>query len=120
MIEAQDAVDEQAQAGTLDVQVRDDVHVLIASAHVDWAAAKRISLSTADGANITMCPGKIAVHAGKKSLGGARAVPALPAILPPSAAQDLLRPMYRWFFVRDRGHFKQEGAWCYSRLCSCI
>ncbi|WP_371766836.1 type VI secretion system Vgr family protein [Massilia sp.] len=78
MIAAQDAVDVQAQAGTLDVQARDDVHVVSANAHVDWAAAKRISLSTADGANITIeggnitvqCPGKIAVHAGKKSFAG--------------------------------------------------
>jgi uncharacterized protein (DUF2345 family) len=45
---------------------------------VDWAAAKRISLSTADGANITIeggnitvqCPGKVVVRAGKKSFGG--------------------------------------------------
>jgi uncharacterized protein (DUF2345 family) len=78
MIAAQDAVDVQAQAGTLDVQARDDVRVVSANAHVDWAAAKRISLSTADGANITIeggnitvqCPGKIAVHAGKKSFAG--------------------------------------------------
>jgi type VI secretion system secreted protein VgrG len=42
---------------------------------VDWAAAKSISLSTADGANITIeggnitvqCPGKIVIQAGKKS-----------------------------------------------------
>jgi uncharacterized protein (DUF2345 family) len=94
MIAAQDAVDVQAQAGTLDVQARDDVHVVSANAHVDWAAAKRISLSTADGANITIeggnitvqCPGKIAVHAGKKSFaGGARsnfAMPHLPRVEP--------------------------------------
>ncbi|MVW59668.1 type VI secretion system tip protein VgrG [Massilia sp. NEAU-DD11] len=92
MIAAQDAVDVQAQAGTLDVQARDDVHVVSANAHVDWAAAKRISLSTADGANITIeggnitvqCPGKIAVHAGRKSFaGGARsnfAMPHLPRV----------------------------------------
>jgi uncharacterized protein (DUF2345 family) len=91
MMAAQDAVDVQAQAGTLDVQARDDVHVVSANAHVDWAAAKRISLSTADGANITIeggnitvqCPGKIAVHAGKKSFAGPQkleySLPALPA-----------------------------------------
>jgi type VI secretion system secreted protein VgrG len=45
---------------------------------VDWAAAKKISLSTAGGANITIeggnitiqCPGKITVHAGQKSFAG--------------------------------------------------
>jgi uncharacterized protein (DUF2345 family) len=78
MIAARDAIDVQAQAGTLDVQARDDVHVVSANAHVDWAAAKRISLSTADGANITIeggnitvqCPGKVEVRAGKKSFSG--------------------------------------------------
>ena len=89
MIAAQDAVDVQAQAGTLDVQARDDVHVVSANAHVDWAAAKRISLSTADGANITIeggnitvqCPGKIAVHAGqKKFIGPDRISYALPRL----------------------------------------
>ncbi|MEH6434573.1 type VI secretion system Vgr family protein [Massilia sp. DD77] len=75
LIAAQDAVDVQAQADVLKAQARDEVHVVSANAHVDWAAAKRISLSTADGANITIeggnitvqCPGKITVHAGKKS-----------------------------------------------------
>jgi type VI secretion system secreted protein VgrG len=55
------------------VQARDEVNVISANAHIDWAAAKKISLSTAGGANITIeggnitvqCPGKIKVHAGK-------------------------------------------------------
>jgi uncharacterized protein (DUF2345 family) len=54
------------------------VNVVSANAHIDWAGAKRISLSTAGGANITIeggnitvqCPGKIKVHAGKKSFVG--------------------------------------------------
>ena len=74
-IAAKDAIDVQAQADILAVQARDAVDVVSASAHVDWAAAKSISLSTADGANITIeggnitvqCPGKITIHAGKKS-----------------------------------------------------
>jgi uncharacterized protein involved in type VI secretion and phage assembly len=78
MIAARDAVDVQAQSDTLDVQARDEVQIVSANAHIDWAAAKRISLSTADGANITIeggnitvqCPGKITVHAGKKSFTG--------------------------------------------------
>jgi type VI secretion system secreted protein VgrG len=76
LIAAKDAIDVQAQSDELKVQARDDINVISANAHIDWAAAKRISLSTAGGANITIeggnitvqCPGKIKVHAGKKSL----------------------------------------------------
>jgi type VI secretion system VgrG family protein len=75
LIAAKDAINVQAQADELKVQARDEVNVISANAHIDWAAAKRISLSTAGGANITIeggnitvqCPGKITVHAGKKS-----------------------------------------------------
>jgi Rhs element Vgr protein len=75
-IAAKDAVDIQAQHDELKVQARNEVNVVSANAHIDWAAAKRISLSTAGGANITIesgnitvqCPGKLTVHAGKKSL----------------------------------------------------
>ena len=78
------------QADELRVQARDEINVVSANAHIDWAAAKRISLSTAGGANITIeggnitvqCPGKIKVHAGKKSFTGPAnnqvALPALP------------------------------------------
>jgi len=76
MITARDAIDIQAQSDELKVQARDEINVISANAHIDWAAAKRINLSTAGGANITIeggnitvqCPGKIKVHAGKKSL----------------------------------------------------
>ncbi|RYZ92748.1 MAG: DUF2345 domain-containing protein, partial [Proteobacteria bacterium] len=75
MIAAKDAIDFQAQADVLNMQARDEVNVVSVSMHVDWAAAKSISLSTAGGANIKIeggnivvqCPGKIAVHAGTKS-----------------------------------------------------
>ena len=78
MIAANDGIDFQAQSDELKVQARDDIDVISANAHIDWAATKRISLSTAGGANITIeggnitvqCPGKITVHAGKKSLIG--------------------------------------------------
>jgi type VI secretion system VgrG family protein len=78
MIAAMDAIDIQAQSEELKVQARDQVNVMSANAHIDWAAAKRISLSTAGGANITIeggnitvqCPGKIKVQAGKKSFTG--------------------------------------------------
>ena len=76
LIASKDAIDIQAQADESRVQARDDVSVISANAHIDWAAAKRITLSTAggasiavDGGNITVqCPGKMTVHAGKKSL----------------------------------------------------
>ena len=78
LIAAKDSVEIQAQADELRLQARDEVSVLSSNAHIDWAAAKRISLSTAGGANITIengnivvqCPGKILVHAGKKNLTG--------------------------------------------------
>lgn len=76
LITSKDAIDIQAQGDGLALQARDRVDVISANAHIDWAAAKRISLSTAGGANVTIdggnitvqCPGKITVHAGKKSL----------------------------------------------------
>lgn len=75
LIAAKDDIDVQAQVDELKVQARDEVNVISANAHIDWAAAKKISLSTAGGANITIeggnitvqCPGKIVVRAGKKS-----------------------------------------------------
>ncbi|WP_370663695.1 type VI secretion system Vgr family protein [Massilia brevitalea] len=78
LITAKDDIDIQAQGDELKVQARDDVNVVSANGHIDWAAAKRISLSTAGGANITIeggnitvqCPGKIVVRAGKKNFSG--------------------------------------------------
>jgi type VI secretion system secreted protein VgrG len=82
LIAAQGAVDLQAQGDVLNVQARDQVDIISANAHVDWAAAKSISLSTAGGANITIeggnitvqCPGKITIHAAKKSFTGGKEV----------------------------------------------
>ena len=91
MIAAKQAIDVQAQADVLNVQAREEVNIVSAAAHIDWAAAKSIRLSTAGGANITIeggnitvqCPGKITVHAGKKSFIGpesmAYAMPGLPS-----------------------------------------
>jgi type VI secretion system secreted protein VgrG len=68
----------QAQADKLQIAAKNDVTVQSANAHIDWAAAKRIVLATAGGANITieggnitvMCPGKITVRAASKSFIG--------------------------------------------------
>jgi Rhs element Vgr protein len=90
LIATKDAIDIQAQANELKVQARDQVDLISVNAHIDWAAAKSISLSTAGGANITIsggnitvqCPGKITVKAGKKSFTGpekmAFSMPSLP------------------------------------------
>ncbi len=90
LITARDAIDVQAQFDGVTAQARDDVDVVSANAHTDWAAAKSISLSVAGGANIMIdggnivvqCPGKLVVNAGKKSLSGPEKagypMPALP------------------------------------------
>jgi Rhs element Vgr protein len=78
LIAGKDAIEVQAQSDVLNVQARDVVDVKSSNAHIDWAAAKKITLSTADGANITIdggnitiqCPGKITVNAGKKVFTG--------------------------------------------------
>ena len=78
MIAAKDAIVMEAQADILNIQARDEVSLISATAYIDWAAAKSISLFTSGGANITIsagnitvqCPGKIAIHAGKKSFMG--------------------------------------------------
>ncbi|HEY4541415.1 MAG TPA: type VI secretion system Vgr family protein [Noviherbaspirillum sp.] len=78
LIAAKGEIDLQAQSGTLDIKAKELVDIISANSHIDWAAAKSISLSTAGGANITIadgnitvqCPGKILVQAGKKSLVG--------------------------------------------------
>ncbi|MEO6855509.1 MAG: DUF2345 domain-containing protein, partial [Rhodoferax sp.] len=59
-----------------------------ANGHIDWAAAKKISISTAGGANITIeggnittqAPGQITVHAGQKVFEGpGRINPSMPS-----------------------------------------
>ncbi|HEY0585299.1 MAG TPA: type VI secretion system Vgr family protein [Pseudoduganella sp.] len=78
LVAARDPIDVQAQAGALGVQAQGMVDVKSANAHIDFASAKKISLSTAGGANITIdggnitvqCPGKITINAGKKTFTG--------------------------------------------------
>jgi len=98
LVAARDNIDVQAQAGPMSVMARDTVNVKSSNAHIDWAAAKRISLSTAGGANITIdggnitvqCPGKIEIKAAKKSfVGPAQTNYALPQ-MPNSVCKDCL------------------------------
>ncbi|MEO6856383.1 MAG: type VI secretion system Vgr family protein, partial [Rhodoferax sp.] len=90
IIAAQDDIDLQAQADELKVQAKDGITVQSANGHIDWAAAKKISISTAGGANITIeggnittqAPGQITVHASAKVFEGpgrvGYAMPVLP------------------------------------------
>lgn len=92
LIAAADTVDVQAQSDTITIAAKEQIDIMSAHAHIDWAAAKSISLSTAGGANITIaggnitvqCPGKILVQAGKKSFVGAEKLDYLMPVLPKS------------------------------------
>jgi uncharacterized protein (DUF2345 family) len=78
LIAGQGDIEFQAQADKMQIAAKNDVTIQSASAHIDWAAAKKVVLATAGGANITieggnitvMCPGKITVRAGTKSFVG--------------------------------------------------
>ncbi|RQP24216.1 type VI secretion system Vgr family protein [Piscinibacter terrae] len=100
-------IEVQAQADAMQVAAKGNVTVQSASAHVDWAAAKRIVMSTAGGANITIeggnitvqCPGKITVKAGKKSfISGGKTDYVMPVM--PSADNS---------WVKFEGHY--DDAW---------
>ena len=62
----------------IQVAARDDVSIQSQTAHIDWAAAKKITLATEAGASIVIengnitvqCPGTLTIKAGKKSLAG--------------------------------------------------
>jgi uncharacterized protein (DUF2345 family) len=98
LIAGKGAIDYQAQADELKLQARDEVNVTSANAHIDWAAAKSISLSTAGGANITItggnitvqCPGKIIVHAGTKTFSSAEKIGYVFPQLPKSTCKDCI------------------------------
>jgi type VI secretion system secreted protein VgrG len=78
MIAGQGPVQMQAQAGHAQVAAKGLINVQSANSHIDWAAAKKITLATSGGASIvidgngitTQCPGKITVRAAQKSFIG--------------------------------------------------
>jgi type VI secretion system secreted protein VgrG len=78
LIAAQGDVEMQAQSGPMELAAKGLVNIMSANSHIDWAAAKRIVLATAGGANVVMeggnikfeCPGTITVMAGAKSFTG--------------------------------------------------
>jgi type VI secretion system secreted protein VgrG len=78
MIAGQGPVQMQAQADQAEVAAKNLVNIQSAHSHIDWAAAKKITLATAGGAQIVIqgegitvqCPGKITVKAAQKSFIG--------------------------------------------------
>jgi type VI secretion system secreted protein VgrG len=78
LIASKDPVRYEAQSNEIKIQAKQLINIQSANAHIDWAAAKKISLSTAGGANITIeggnitiqCPGKLTVHASSKKFDG--------------------------------------------------
>jgi len=97
LITAKGDIDLQAQSDELKLQSRKDLQLVSASAHIDFAAAKKIVLAVEGGASITIdggitveCPGTITVHASKKSFSGpAREEYGLP-LFPQSVCKDCL------------------------------
>jgi type VI secretion system secreted protein VgrG len=77
----------QAQAGEMRIASKDKLTLQSATQHIDFAAAKRITLTVAGGAQIVIdssgvhsrCPGTITIHAAQRSfVGPAKADSALP------------------------------------------
>ncbi|HSW08871.1 type VI secretion system Vgr family protein [Aquabacterium sp.] len=83
MIAAKGDIEVQAQSNALQLAAKDDVLIESVRSFLDIASPKKISLSVAGGANITLeggniviqCPGTIRVLAGKKSFLGPSNVP---------------------------------------------
>lgn len=77
LIAAKDHIDLQAQSDEMKFQAKQNLRLVSAKAHMDFAAAKKVYLAVKGGASITIdggitakCPGKITVHASKKSFNG--------------------------------------------------
>lgn len=76
LIAAKDVIDISAQHDHLSVQARDKIELFSITGNVDLATEKTLTLRTEGGASIKIdsgnilvqCPGKITIHAGKKSL----------------------------------------------------
>jgi type VI secretion system secreted protein VgrG len=89
MIAGQGPVQMQAQAGQAEMAAKGLVNIQTAAAHIDWAAAKKITLTTSGGAQIVIqgsgisvqCPGNITVKAATRSfVGGAKEDYPLPGL----------------------------------------
>jgi uncharacterized protein (DUF2345 family) len=91
LIAGQGDVNLQAQADAMQIAAKDLINVQSANGHIDFAAAKKITLKTEEGACVViggddgftaMAPGKIEVHAASKSMVGAADAPNPLAALP--------------------------------------
>jgi type VI secretion system secreted protein VgrG len=98
MIAGQGPVQMQAQAGQAQVAAKGLINVQSANAHIDWAAAKKITLATSGGAQIVIegggitvqCPGKITVKAATKSLVGPGGTPYGLPLMPQSVCVECM------------------------------
>jgi len=98
MIAGQGPVQMQAQAGQAQVAAKGLINVQSANSHIDWAAAKKITLATSGGASIvidgngitTQCPGKITVKAAKKSFVGPESSPYGLPLMPQSVCVECM------------------------------
>jgi uncharacterized protein (DUF2345 family) len=77
LIAARDDIDLQAQSDEMKFQAKQEMKLVSANAHIDFAAAKKVHLAVQGGASITIdggitvqCPGTITVHASKKKFSG--------------------------------------------------
>jgi type VI secretion system VgrG family protein len=102
LIAGQGDVNLQAQGGPMQVAAKGLVNVQSANGHIDWAAAKKITLKTEGGACIeisgggvtVMAPGKIEVQAATKAMeGGANAPYAMPQLPHQVCLECLLKAM---------------------------
>ena len=82
LIAAQGDTQIQAQSDTLQIAAKQQLSIQSETANIDWAAAKKITLTTAGGASIVieggnitvMCPGTITVQASSKAFSGPQGV----------------------------------------------
>ncbi|HIV72612.1 MAG TPA: type VI secretion system tip protein VgrG, partial [Candidatus Aquabacterium excrementipullorum] len=99
MIASQGDVNLQAHGGPMQVAAKGLVEVMSRSAHVDWAAAKRIVIATAGGASVTIeggnitveCPATLTIKAGKKSFVGPERVDVKIEEFPDATSSSLKR-----------------------------
>jgi type VI secretion system secreted protein VgrG len=99
MIAGQGPVQMQAQADQAEVAAKNLVNIQSAHSHIDWAAAKKITLSTLGGAQLVIqgegitaqCPGKITVKAAQKSFIGPGSESYAMPQLPTSVSSDCMK-----------------------------
>jgi uncharacterized protein (DUF2345 family) len=99
LIAAQGAIDLQAQGDSLSVQAKDDLKVISANSHLDFAAAKSITLSVAGGASLTIsggnitfsCPGKLLMQATLVEFGAGAGMSYPLPMLPQSVCVECLK-----------------------------